>query len=317
MSTASNMQILILGAGGVGGYFGGRLVESGADVTFLVRPNRAIQLRRNGLTIYSSLGNVNTKVHVEEEASQPRDLIILACKATGLQGAIEAVRPAIGPDTIVLPLLNGIRHLELLDARLPQAQILGGLCHIGVTVDDNGDIRHLNDLQHIALGARHPEQEPAAKLAHTALSRGRITPVHSIDITRDMWEKFVFLASYAGLTCLMRAPVGVIAATEFGKAIAAELLEECAAVAAAFGFRPSAKFMQTSLATLTDEQSAGAASMLRDLQNGRKTEQDHILGDMVGRAHAAGIVTPILRLARTHMQAYETTRSDFGEQHMT
>lgn len=309
MSTIRNTRILILGAGGIGGYFGGRLAAGGADVTFLVRPNRAAQLRQNGLTIHSPLGNVNVEVQTEITASQTYDLVVLACKAPGLDPAIEAILPAIGPDTIVLPLLNGVRHLAVLDERISKAQILGGLCHIGVTLNDNGEIQHLNDLQHIALGARRPEQDAAAKRVHAAFTHGGLSPVLSPTIMQDMWEKFVFLSSYAGLTCMMRAPVGAIAATDHGKAIGLDLLEECAAIATASGFPPHADFMKSSRATLTDERSNGTASMLRDVLQGRRTEQDHILGDMFSRAGPAGLTAPILRLARTHMQAYEAVRS--------
>ncbi|QIE57829.1 2-dehydropantoate 2-reductase [Pikeienuella piscinae] len=303
------MRILILGAGAIGGYYGGRLLDGGADVTFLVRTKRAALLCRNGLIVHSALGDVKADVHTEERPGRIYDLVVLACKATGLDAAIDAILPAIGPDTTVLPLLNGVRHLAMLDERIPQAAILGGLCHIGATMDDKGEIRHLNDLQRIALGARRPEQGRAAERVHAALSRGGIAPVLSTDIMQEMWEKFVFLTAYAGLTCMMRAPVGAIAATTHGKAVARELLEECAAIATASGYPPAAEFIESSFVTLSDERSEGAASMLRDVLQNRKTEQDHILADMLSRARSAGVSAPILRLASTHMEAYEALRA--------
>lgn len=303
------MRILILGAGGIGGYFGGRLAAGGADVTFLVRPGRATQLRQNGLILCSSLGDLRLDVRTIEQVGHFYDLVLLACKAPDLDPAIEAILPAIGPATIVLPLLNGLRHLALLDERLPQAHVLGGLCHIGVALGKDGDIQHLNELQHLALGPRRPEQEAASETAYAALSCGSLAPLLSPAIMQDMWEKFAFLASYAGLTCLMHASVGVVATTDHGKAIARELLDECAAIATASGFQPRPEFMTSSEATLTDERSGGTSSMLRDMLQGSRTEHDHILGDMFSRGVTAGIATPILRLARTRMQAYEIARA--------
>jgi len=309
MTTRSGTRILVLGAGGIGGYFGGRLAAGGADVTFLVRSARAAQLRQRGLVIHSAIGDLRLDVRTVGCVSGFYDLILLACKAPDLDRAIEAILPAAGPHTAVVPLLNGLRHLPLLDERLPQAQILGGLCHIGATLEDNGDIRHLNDLQHLALGSRRTEQKATSEKAHAALSGGGLAPALSQDIMQEMWEKFVFLTSYAGLTCLLRAPIGAIASTGEGKAIANEMLAECAMIATASGFPPRSEFMASSLRTLTDENSGGTSSMLRDVLRGNQSEQEHVLGDMFNRAVSMEINAPILRLARTQMQAYEIVRS--------
>ncbi|QCI66248.1 ketopantoate reductase family protein [Phreatobacter stygius] len=301
------MQILILGAGGIGGYFGGRLAAASTDVTFLVRRRRAVELARDGLVIRSPCGDLRMPVKAVERATRPFDLVVLACKAYDLEAADEAVAPAVGPKTVILPLLNGLRHLAFLDARFASSQVLGGLCHIGVTVNQAGEIEHLNELHELTLGARAEAQAGAADAIHAALARGGVGPRNSATISQDMWEKFVFLASYAGITCCMRAPIGAVARTDDGAALTIALLEECAAVAGAAGFRPRPDFMARARASLTDRSSNGTSSMLRDIWRGAPTEHDHILGDLLSRAAEFGLATPILRIVRAHLQAYAAT----------
>ncbi len=299
------MRILVLGAGGVGGYFGGRLAAAGVDVTFLVRVRRAAELAQNGLILRSPLGDLRAPVKAVERVEQVFDLILLSCKSYDLEAAMTAIAPAVGPNTLLLPLLNGLSHLDALDARFSAQRVLGGCCHIGVTLTEDGEIEHLNRIARLIVGPRMKEHEARCAAAHVELSQGGFAPVLSAAITRDMWDKFAFLASYAGITCLMRASIGAIASTDEGAAIALELLEECAAVASAAGFPLRSEFMAESRATATDRHSSGTSSMLRDILRGGKTEHDHILGDMLARACALGVATPILRIARAHLQAYE------------
>jgi 2-dehydropantoate 2-reductase len=302
------MRVLVLGAGGIGGYFGGRLAAAGLDVSFLVRPARAEALAQQGLVIGSALGDLRLPVTTLLEADAPFDAILLACKAYDLEGAMDAVSPAVGPSTLVLPLLNGIRHLTILDARFRRDQVLGGLCHIGVAMNSEGEIRHMNTLQRLVLGARTPEQRERTARLHALMRCGGFAPVLSEAILQDMWEKFVFLAAYAGLTTLMRAPVGNILAAEEGESISCEMLQECIETATASGHAPRETAVAEMRSVLTDRDSEGTASMFRDMMGNRSTEHEHILGDMVARARAAGIATPLLRISLANMQAYEARR---------
>lgn len=304
------MRLLILGAGGIGGYFGGRLVQGGADVTFLVRPARAERLR-DGLVIESPLGDATIPVDVVTQAHEPFDAVLLSCKAYDLDAAIEAIAPAVGPDTIVLPLLNGLAHYEPLDARFGAARVQGGLAHIGVTMTADGVIRHLNQLQRFTLGPRSPGQREACATLHGELARGGFRPVLAEDVEQAMWDKYVLLAAFAGLTCLMRAPIGAIMKASDGEAMAAGFIAECAAVADAAGRRPSDKILVDTRAMMTAAGSPNTASMLRDLEAGGRTEHEHILGDMARRARKAGIDAPLLGIALAHMQAYEARRTGF------
>ncbi|HEY6457757.1 MAG TPA: 2-dehydropantoate 2-reductase [Steroidobacteraceae bacterium] len=303
------MRILILGAGGVGGYFGARLAAAGVDVSFLVRPGRAAQLARDGLVVLSPLGDLRLRVSTLTEARPGFEVVILACKAYDLDSAIDAVAGAVTADTLLVPLLNGMRQLNILDARFTAERVLGGLCQIGVTLTDKGEVQHLNNVQQFAFGPRLPLQLEGCERLRATLDRGGFNPVLSADIVQRMWEKFVLLAAYAGMTCLMRAPVGAIVAADAGEALMREILTECAAVASACGHAPDPVFIAETLAVLTQRDSPGTASMLRDIQRGARTEHEHILGDMLLRARAAQIAVPLLRVANAHLQAYEFDRS--------
>ncbi|MFD1703023.1 2-dehydropantoate 2-reductase [Methylopila henanensis] len=303
------MRLLILGAGGIGGYYGARLAEAGVDVTFLVRPARAERLARDGLVLTSPLGDVRRPVALVTQASETFDAVLLSCKAYDLDSAIDAVRPAVGPETLVLPLLNGVRHLDTLDAAFGRERVLGGVAHIGVTMAADGTIRHLNKLHRFVLGPRDPAQAARATALHAELLKGGFAPELSADVMQDMWEKFTMLATFAGLTCLMRAPVGAIMQADDGPAIAKALLDECAAVSAANGHVPREAFLAQSLGMLTAAGSPATASMLRDVENGGRTEHDHILGDLRDRGRAAGVAVPTLALAYAHMQAYAARKA--------
>lgn len=304
------MRLLVLGAGGIGGYFGGRLAAAGEDVTFLVRPRRAAALERDGLVIESPEGNWSgpVKTVTGGAGGGPYDVVLLSCKSYDLASAIDAIKPAVESGALVLPLLNGLNHLDTLDAAFGAEKVLGGVAHISVTLDTDGRIRHLNKLQILTHGARLDSQAEAAARLQGVLARGGFTAVLAPVIMQDMWEKLVMLATLAGMTCLTRASVGEIAATRDGRALMLEMLGECAAVAQAHGHAVRRNRDEAARAMLTDATSRVTASMLRDMQAGGPTEADHIVGDMVARAEAMGMPTPLLRIAYCNLQCYENAR---------
>ncbi len=301
------MRILILGAGAIGGYFGGRLVEAGADVTFLVRPRRAEQLARDGLVIESDFGNVKLPVKCITGGAGDAsfDMAIVACKAYDLTAAVSDIAPYVGQDAGILPLLNGIAHLDLLRETFGAENVLGGTCHIGATVTPSGAVRHLNRLQSITFGELSGDQSERASTFGNLLERAKLDARLSTDILQDMWNKFVMLATLAGTTCLMRASIGDIMKCEGGRHLITEMLQECEDIAAAAGRRPDADFMARTRRDLTTRGSPQTSSMLRDVRSGGRTEADHILGDMVRRAQGAGIAAPLIHAAYCHLQAYE------------
>ncbi|MCX7892833.1 MAG: 2-dehydropantoate 2-reductase [Burkholderiales bacterium] len=307
------MKILVLGAGAVGGYFGGRLAEAGADVTFLVRERRAAQLEADGLVVKSPHGEIRRKVPiVREGAAKPEhDLVLLTCKAYDLDAAIAAIAPAVGPTTFVLPLLNGLAHLERLDAAFGAARVLGGTCYLAGTLTPQGEIVQLSPLHRIAFGKRPGNDAKAAvalmKLA-AAFAKTKIDAQLASDILLEMWEKYVLLATLAAMTCLMRASVGDIVATDEGEALTVACLATCEDTAKAAGHEPRADRMAQARKMLTEAGSTFTASMLRDIEAGNRTEADHIVGDMLKRAAAAKVPCGILRAAYCHLQAYEARR---------
>jgi 2-dehydropantoate 2-reductase len=300
------MRILILGAGGVGGYFGGRLVESGADVTFLLRPARARRVAAEGLKVTSPEGDIAAKVAVvtNETIAAPYDLVLLSCKAYDLEDAITAIAPAVGPDTTILPLLNGMTHLDRLVEAFGSERVLGGVAYIAATLAEDGTVRHLNRLHGLTFGERAGGMSPRVEAIAAIFARARFASRASAEVIQDMWEKFAFLASLAGITCLTRASIGTIVATRDGAAIAREFYAECQAVAAAAGHALRAKAVENAIAYLTETGSDATASMLRDIVAGQRVELDHIVGDLLRRAEADGLKTPLLRVAYCHLQCY-------------
>lgn len=308
------MRILILGAGATGGYFGARLLEAGADVSFLARPARAAQLRAHGLVVESSRGAFRRPVVtlLQHELRGPYDLVILSCKAYDLDSAMDSVAPAVGPSTVLLPLLNGLAHYGALDARFGAGQVAGGCCHLAVALGAAAEIKHLNAVHRITFGARGGgEATRCCRLKRLAefLSAGSVEVRYVEDVMHDCWEKYVFVAALAAATCLMRAAVGDIAATERGREIVLEALGVCAATAARNGFPLRAGAHEEAVAALTEPGSALTASMLRDLEAGRRIEFEHIVGDMLRRAEAAGLQPEVLRIAYAHLQAREARRA--------
>jgi 2-dehydropantoate 2-reductase len=305
------VKILVLGAGGVGGFFGGRLAEAGADVTFLVRPGRAAQIARDGLVVKSPFGDITMPVKTVSAATEggPYEIVILTCKAYDLDSAIAAIAPAVDGGAAVLPLLNGMMHLDVLDRRFGAAKVFGGLCFVAATLTPAGEVHQLGSmLNGIVFGERSGEISARCERLKAAFGATPVESRISSEILRDMWSKWVQLAAMAGLTCLMRATVGEANQAEEGAAIALELLDECRAVAGAYDAAPGEKADATMRGRLTEKASTLSASMLRDIERGGPIEAAHIIGDMIRRGRAKGVATPLLRVVLAHLQAYEARR---------
>ena len=310
----SEMRILVVGAGGIGGYFGGRLLEAGGDVTFLVRPRRAAELAHTGLVIRSQLGDVRVPAPptVTADALMARfDLVLLSCKAYDLEGAMASFAPAMAPETAILPLLNGMRHLDALAARFGAGRVLGGQCLISTALDAEGRVLHLNDSHTLTFGERRGGRSARAEAIAAAFSAARFETRLSETILQEMWEKWVFIAAAAGITCLMRAAIGDIVAAGAAP-LALALFEECAGIAAAEGFPARAAFLERMRAIFAAPGSLLTASMLRDIERGARIEADHILGDLLGRAAAPSRERSLLAIAYAHLKAYEARRARDG-----
>jgi len=305
------MRVLIVGAGAIGGYFGGRMLQAGRDVTFLVRPRRASELATAGLTLKSPNGDVTLKDPpvVQADTIQSKfDVVLLSCKAYDLDDAIRSFAPAVDETTSIIPLLNGMRHLDALDKRFGARQVLGGLCVIAATVNEKREVIQLGPLHSFGFGERNGKMSDRVHAIADVFRNCNFDSAASETVVQDMWEKWLLLGSIAASTCLMRAPIGMILAAPDGRDFLLGILDECRAVATAQGHPPRASAMQRTTAMLTTEGSPLTASMARDINAGQPIEADHVIGDLVARADAAKLAVPRLRLAYTHLKAYEKTR---------
>jgi 2-dehydropantoate 2-reductase len=305
------MRILVVGAGAIGGYYGGRLIEAGRDVTFLVRPRRAAELAEFGLCIRSPHGDVDlgTPRHLLPEAIEaPYDLILFTPKAYDLDGAIASTAPAVGPRTMIMPLLNGMRHIDALVAAFGPAAVLGGLCAIPATLESPGVVRHLAPLHSLTYGERDGGRSPRTEAVAASFDGAGFDSLLSEHILLEMWEKWTLLASLAGLTCLMQTGVGDIMQAG-GEPVALALLDECAAIAAAAGHTPRPDALARMRGVLTDPTAPTTASMLRDMRRGAPVEVEHVIADLLRRRppEAAPPVS-VLQIALVRLLVYERQR---------
>jgi 2-dehydropantoate 2-reductase len=304
------MRTLILGAGAIGAYFGARLAQAGGDVTFLVRPGRRDVLRERGINVRSPFGDLHLapKLVVREDLRERFDVIVLSCKAYDLAAAMTDVAPAVGGNSLVLPLLNGVRQIDILSARFASARVLGGIAQAALRVTPAGDVEHFNRVHRLIAGAL--DRRPAPLLLQLAqlMRASGVEFIVADDVEQAMWNKFVFWSALAGACCTLRASLGDVLQTVAGEAFVSGLFSECAEVAQACGHALSESQLATYRKQLSEPGSVLAASMWRDIERGSTTEAEHTLGDLVGRAESRGVASPCLRLAYSHLQAYELRR---------
>ena len=305
------MRMLVVGAGSTGGYYGGRLAQAGRDVTFLVRPARAQHLKEKGLEVVSPYGDftLQPKVITKDKIDGRYEAILFTVKAYSMDAAIADLAPAVGPDTMILPTLNGMRHMDVLSARFSPRNVPGFVCKIMSTIDDQGRIVQLSKLQDLAYGELDGTVSERMKALDAFLQGAgfpaRLTPV----IAREMWEKWTLLATLGGITCLMRGNIGEILGAAGGKDFILTFLDEVVSVVRKVGVVPSPEFLTNTTGLLTTNGSVQTSSMYRDLQKGGPVEADQIVGDMLARAQKAGMTTPLLAAAYTSLSVYQNRLS--------
>jgi len=293
------VRLLVVGAGSTGGYFGGRLAQAGRDVTFLVRAARAARLRQSGLRILSPHGDatLQPKIVTPETLAGTYDAVLLTVKAYQLEAAMEDFAPAVGPETMILPVLNGMRHMDLLAQRFSPHNLVGCAAKVSATLDDDGRVVQLATMQSLTYGELDGEPTPRMAALDEFMRAAPIGAQLSPAIRREMWEKWVFLASLAAINCLTRGTIGEVEACPGGAAFALRMLDEVVAIVAAVGVAPSAGLLAGARAMLTEKGSHLAASMFRDLQGGKPTEAEAIVGDLIRRGAKVGVNAPLLSAA--------------------
>lgn len=306
-----DMRILVVGAGGIGGYLGVRLLAAGRDATFLVRPNRVEQLRTQGLRLVSAEETISLP-HVPcltaaMLGGQHLDLILLNCKSYDLASAMDDLAPAVGAGTMILPMLNGMAHLAALDARFCREAVLGGATTLSATREPDGTIAHLNKLEDVQFGDR--DQAGSARI-HQVEAELRVPGIHSDlrpNILETMWHKWIAIAAATCATSLMRANTGDIVAAGHASLIP-RLLTESASVAAAEGYPASQTYFDAIVAKFTVPGSLFDTSLHRDIQANARIEGDHMIGDMLAYARKHDLQTPLLEIAYANLQCYEVRR---------
>lgn len=307
------MRILVLGAGAIGGFYGAQLLKAGAQVTFLVRPARQARLQAQGLRVTADAEVLHEgPVRTLTEAGQggEYDAILLTCKGYDLDAAMEAIAPAVGPGTHILPMLNGLSAYDRLDARFGRERILGGVAYVATMLRPDGSITQFGQLDRVIIGPRTPTAEASARKLHTVFAATAGVREYDAGIEQALWDKWVGIAAAAAMCCLMRGNVGEIVRTADGAALMRQAIEECLQVAAAAG-RPMAQAGRDALfARLLDPASSWAASMMRDITQGAdRLEADDIVGDLVLRGQQLGIAMPMMRSAYCHLQVYGLQRA--------
>ena len=314
------MKILILGAGAVGGYWGARLHQAGVDTTFMLREKRAEKVRKEGLVVKSPKGDAVVPVKVVTKGGPngaieggPYDVVVLACKAYDLDSAMDSIASAVGPNTTIVPMLNGHAHFATLDARFGADKVAGGLARISGMLGPNGEILH-SGASGVSFGERDGKPaRPALVDLDAACKKAGIEGGINANINQDLWDKWIMLATIAGMCSSMRGNVGDVMETEDGAAIMLETLAESCKVATAEGHAPSDKVLTGLQTMLTTKGSKAVASILGDMEKGGAAEGKQIVGDMLGRARKHGIAAPNLRYAYAHLQAYEARRARLAQ----
>ncbi|MGH7066159.1 MAG: 2-dehydropantoate 2-reductase [Acetobacteraceae bacterium] len=301
------MRMLVVGAGATGGYFGARLAAAGKDVTFLVRPARAAKLSETGLRIKSPHGDlaIRPKLITARQIAEPFDLVLLAVKGFALEAVVADFAAAVGPETMIVPLLNGMRHLDLMRARFGARAVLGGVCRIAAMLDAEGRIVQLAKFQDLLYGEMNGQTSARAERLDHAMQGAGFEARLSRTIEQDMWDKWITLATLGGVTCLMRGTIGEIEAQPGGAAFARTFLDEVIAIARAAGHPPGEEFIATTRRMVTAKGSNVASSMYRDLSQGNPVEAEQIIGDLIARGSAADVPLPLLAAAYTHLCVYQ------------
>lgn len=302
------MRILVVGAGSTGGYFGGRLAQAGRDVTFLVRAKRAAQLKATGLQVVSPYGDFSLapKLVTADTLKENFDAVLLTVKAFALDAALEDIAPAVGPDTMILPVLNGMRQVDAITERFGGRALVGCVCKIAAHLDDQGRIVQMNKIQNLAYGEMNGDVTDRMRRLDAQIQGAGFDARLSGDIEREMWEKWTLLAALGGITCLARGNIGQVAAAPGGVEFALQIVDEVASIVSAVGRKPGETYLTETRSMLTQQGSPQTSSMYRDLQKGYPVEAAQIIGDLLGRAKKANIAAPLLSAAFVNLSVYQS-----------
>ena len=299
------MKILVLGAGAVGGYFGGRMAEAGMDVTFLVREKRQEKLEKSGLIIKSPKGDFVTSPNLVtiDNVDSIYDVILFTNKAYDLDEILQSPFP-VKDGSIIIPLLNGYAHMEQLRNKFPNARLFGGIAHIFSTLNDEGEIHHFNDIHSLTFGHLSKADETDGRRFFDACSSANFSIKYSDDIIVDLWHKWVLITTVAGATTLFNATIGEIASTEHGIAFITDLHDECINIAKSEKIEVNDDDLAQQRRFLSDKKSTWSSSMQRDMVNKSKIECAHIFLELINIADKNNVECPSLKTIMINGEIY-------------
>ena len=292
------MRIVIMGTGGVGGYFGARLAHAGADVSFVARGRQLQALREGGLRIESPLGNLHLpRVQTTDNPASlgHADLVLFGVKLWDTEAAAAQILPLIGPDTAVVSLQNSVVKDDILRGELGDAAVAGGACYISATIAEPGLIRHTGTMQKIAVGEFDGRASERLQCFAQACQAAGIAHEISPDIRQTIWEKFVFLVGLSGVTSAARVTLGPILSQPRTRAFLRDVMLEVAAVARAEGVPIEADFVDLRIAFADTLPETMSSSMHHDLERGNRLELPWLAGDVAARGLRLGVATPCNR----------------------
>ena len=292
------MKILVMGSGGVGGYFGARLALGGADVTFVARGAHLAAMQSEGLTLETPAGQVHAAdIKVVEKASDaaPPDFVLLAVKLWDTDSALEQIRPIVGPHTCVISLQNGVLKEATLAQAFAREQLMGGVAYVATRIASPGVIRQTGPMQRIQFGEYDGKRSTRAEALLQACLKGGINAEIADDIVRVLWEKYVFLAALSAATTAIRKPIGAIRGHPQTRAFFLDLMREVVAVGRAHGVALPADYAEQRLKLADDVDPGMTSSMHHDLDQGNRLELRWLSGGVVELGARVGVATPLHR----------------------
>ena len=293
------MKIAMMGSGGVGGFFGGRLAHAGYDVSFIARGAHLAAMRERGLTIENQQqGEIRVpKVRATDDPAQIGrvDLVIVSVKLWDTESAARQIKPLLGPGTGVLSLQNGVIKDDILRRELGDAAVMGGVGYVATTISRPGVIHQTGTMQRIVLGEYDGRKSARATFLHEALVRAGVNAELSDDVRRAIWEKYVFLVALSATTTTMRMPIGPIRENPQTRAFLRELIRENIAVGRAHGVALPEDYAENRLAFADRLPTDMTSSMHHDLERGSPLEVNWLSGGVVQLGAAKGIPTPANR----------------------
>ncbi len=309
---AIKLKIAIMGVGALGGYFGGRWQEAGADVSYIVRPKRAEQLEENGLILHSVKGDYEVPhlniIQTGDTGNMPRaDIVFLAVKGYHLEGTLPVLKELTEKGAKVLPVLNGIEHLDILKKELGEEAVIGGLVYIIATLDDKGHVVHTSDIHNLVFGPLHPSQEDVCSQLQQLNEKANLTGVQSEDILTELWNKYMFITAFSGVTAAGNFPIGTVRSHPASMDLIQSVLEEMKQLAHAHGIELTETHIGQAMEKFRTFPDEATSSMHQDRRKGLTIEVEHLLGGALRLGRKKGANMPHVETLYALLKPYENS----------